>query len=341
MTSLTFLHFLLWPFLSLLTIFVRIPLSEVPKPSITLEEAVGQLFLVGVSGTRFSDEQQAKLADTPFGNFLLFRDNIGTDEQVRQLTASLSATNRSPVWIAVDQEGGSVVRVDSDPTAAISQQSLVEPEQAYEVARARGNHLQSLGISLPLSPVVDHANSARAGLSDRSFPHDWGQLGDAMVRGYRRSGVVPVVKHFPSYGDLQGDVEASIPHKTLSATEIAIFRQALQHAPVLMISPIIVDNLDPNLPAPLSPTVIRYIRRELDFQGVILTDDAQMRAVRRDYTPDIFAVAALEAGVDMVMFSGTWEDAQSAFHRILEKAQAEPQLKKRLIESAERIIRFK
>lgn len=312
-----------------------------PAPALSLEEKVGQLFLVGVRGKTLSAETQARLEQVPFGNFLLFRENIGDDDEVRQLTASLSAIRRIPPWIAIDQEGGTVVRIDTDPTAAISQASLIDDRQAFEVARARGNFLRSLGINMPLSPVVDHATSARAGLAQRTFLNNWGQFGDAMVRGYRAAQTIPVVKHFPSYGDLQGDVEADIPHKTISAEEIAIFREALKHAPVLMISPIIVDNLDPHLPAPLSPTVIRFIRHELQFNGVILTDDAQMRAVQKRYAPEEFASAALEAGVDMLMFSEAGETAEKTFRLIMDRTKNDEVREKNVEKSVQRIMRIK
>ncbi len=301
--------------------------SQIELP--LLSDQVAALFMVGIPEKTTS----ANPDSPPWNNYVLFAHNIDSDEQLRQLTASLSASTNHLAWIAIDQEGGVVSRVLSDPTATLGQPQLNSAEQAFAIAKLRAEHLRKLGITMVLSPVVDQADGRHAGMKNRAFTDRWGELGTAMVAGYQSGGVTPVVKHFPSYGDLPGDVEQSIPHKNLSNEEIEIFRLALAHAPVLMVSPIVIDNIDPDYPAPISPKVIDFIRRELKFSGVLLTDDVQMRAVRRQYDPVEFAVSAIMAGVDMVMFSGSNNSAQKAWQQILERAENDQALQTRITDS--------
>jgi beta-N-acetylhexosaminidase len=319
---------LLFPLLMVVTGFLSAqrPIEPELPP---LAEQAAELFMVGLPG-----KTPAGNPDSPdWRHFVLFARNIGNDQELRRLTASLSASANRPVWIAVDQEGGPVTRVPSDPTAKLGQEQIVSAEQAFQVAFQRANHLRGLGITMVLSPVVDRSGGRHAGLRERAFAGNWGELGAAMVSGYQAGGVTPAVKHFPSYGDLPGDVERSIPHKNLSPEEIAIFRQALAGAPVLMVSPIIIDNIDPALPAPLSSKVVEFIRRELGFGGVLLTDDVEMRAVRRDYDPVEFAVSAVGAGMNLVMFSGSDKTVEGAYQALVRQAEQDLKLRRQIEES--------
>lgn len=311
------------------------------KQQLTLEQQAGQLFMLGFTGKQPDYYIKKALSLRNFGGVILFGQNIGDDQQVKELTQSLTLLPRTKPFIAIDQEGGSVVRIQSDPTVHTSQKDIETVDKAYAVAKQRAEYLRGLGITMNLAPVVDVSTDEHAGIFPRTFRKEWGSFGDAMVRGYTDGHVFPVVKHFPSYGNFSGDVEGEIPVKELSEEEKQAFSVSLQHADFLMISPVIIANIDPEKPAPLSTKVINYVRNDLHFSGVIITDDVEMQAIQKKYDVSTFALDAIKAGVDMVLFSGNPEDAAKTYDLLLERVRSGEIPKQQFEMTMQKILRMK
>lgn len=307
----------------------------------SLEDKVGQLFILGFNGTEPDYYIRRALSLRNFGGVILMSYNIEDEQQVKELTASLSELSEIEPFIAVDQEGGLVARVRFEPRANVSQSEIEDESEAYQIAKHRGMYLQDLGINLNLSPVVDVATDEASGIYERTFRNNWGVLGDAMVNGYLDAGILASVKHFPSYGNFSGNVEKEIPVKKLTQEEIEVFRDAIKNAPLLMVSPVVVSNIDSKNPAMVSPSVIRFIREELDYDGLLITDDIEMQSIQNLYDPVDFAIKAIEAGVDLVLFTGNPQDAADAYNVLIEHIEDGKISEDRVNESLDRILRTK
>ena len=314
---------------------------ESAMSSLTLRQKVGQLFMSGFRGSTTDANLEAWLAKKNLGGVILFRDNIRTETQLEKLTESIKKLPQTLPFIAIDQEGGPVNRISWDLTAEAGQRQIGSETEAQNIAKKRGAFLQGLGINLNLAPVVDVATQATAGMWYRAFSAEPGERGAAMVRGYRAAGIEAVVKHFPSFGNYSGDVEATIPTKTFSASEQQSFQVALADAHLLMVSPIIASNLDDQSPAPISKPALDYVRETLSFDGVIITDDVEMPSVRAHYSPAKFAVQAFEAGADILLFATHPEDMATAYKAILKKCQTSPVWQAKLDAAVRRILKIK
>src|SRR6266436_9545896 len=213
--------------------------------SMTLEEQIGQVLMVGFWGHTPSQDIIDLISRYHIGNVILFSRNIGNTRQVLELTQSLQKIAREaghpyPLLIAIDQENGIVQRLGGAATIYPGNMALGaigSDEISYEVALAAGRELQALGINMNLAPVVDvNNNPANPVIGVRSFGEDprlVARLGAAMVRGYRAAGVISCLKHFPGHGDTTIDSHlalATIPYslERLEALELVPFRRAIE-----------------------------------------------------------------------------------------------------------------
>jgi len=265
-----------------------------------------------------SDERQFFDKTQPWG-FILFARNIVDPDQVRRLTRSLREAigdERAPVLI--DQEGGRVSRLGpphwkARPCAArfgelhaLSGESA--REAAYLNARLMAGDLAELGINVDCTPVLDlPTEGADAVIGDRAFARDAAvviDLGRVVIEGMLDGGVLPVMKHIPGHGRATADTHKALPHVTipveaLSASDFVTFR-SLNHCPLAMTAHVVFDAIDAQRPATTSPQIIRdVIRGEIGFEGVLISDDLSMSALKGPLS--VRAKAALFAGCDIVL----------------------------------------
>ncbi|HET9921588.1 MAG TPA: glycoside hydrolase family 3 N-terminal domain-containing protein, partial [Ktedonobacteraceae bacterium] len=211
----------------------------------TLEEQIGQLFMVGFAGTEPSQGIIDMISRYRVGGIILFSRNVRDTRQVLELTRSLqdiahTAGHRYPLLIAIDQENGMVQRLGRGATQFPGNMALgaVGSEQmVYDVALATGRELRALGLNMNLAPVVDvNNNPANPVIGVRSFgedPHQVARLAAAAVRGYREAGVIATLKHFPGHGDTAVDSHLSLPTlpfslQRLENVELVPFRAGIE-----------------------------------------------------------------------------------------------------------------
>lgn len=290
----------------------------------TLEEQIGQILMVGFSGLTPSQEIITLIERYHVSNIILFSRNIHETEQVFALTHQLQkhareAGHRYPLSIAIDQENGIVQRMGEVATIFPGNMALgaiASENIAQEVARAVGEELRALGINMNLAPVVDiNNNSANPVIGVRSFgedPQQVGRLGAAMVRGYREAGIASCLKHFPGHGDTAVDSHLALPSipytlERLQQLELVPFRRGIEaEADCIMTAHIVFPTLtgSKEIPATLSPEIITgLLRGQLGFQGVIISDCLEMRAVLDTFGTGRGTVLALQAGIDLVLVS--------------------------------------
>jgi beta-N-acetylhexosaminidase len=309
--------------------------------SLSLEQQIGQLLMVGFSGTTPSPEVIDLIENYHVGNIVLFSRNIKDIHQLHTLTTHLQeiarkAGQRYPLLIAIDQENGMVQRLGPDATPFPGNMALgaIGSEQiVYEVAQATGRELRALGIGMNLAPVVDvNNNPANPVIGSRSFgedPQQVARLGVAIVRGLHDAGIIACLKHFPGHGDTTRDSHLALPTlpytlERLAALELLPFEQGIAAGVDCIMSAHIAFPALTNgiiLPATLSPEIIRgLLRQRLGFEGVIISDCLEMKAISETVGVAPASIMALQAGIDLVLISHRFDRHLASLKAIHEAA---------------------
>jgi len=260
------------------------------------------------------------------GGVVLFARNVESPEQVAALTAALRA-ERPDLLVAIDEEAGDVTRFESRLGSSrpgnLALGAIDDPELTEEVARDLGAELAAAGINLNYAPDADvNSNPDNPVIGVRSFgagPDLVARHTAAWIRGLQAAGVAACAKHFPGHGDTNVDSHADVPHiaatwEQLLACELAPFRAAIEAgAQALMTGHLLVPALDPRRPATLSRRILTgLLRDELGFQGAVITDGIEMRAITHRYGFEAATVHALAAGADAICVGGEHADEGSA-----------------------------
>lgn len=243
------------------------------------------------------------------GGVCLYSRNVAGEGQVKALTRQLHEA-APDLLIAIDEEGGDVTRLEAESGSSypgnLALGSAGDPALTEAVARALGARLSTLGLDLDLAPVADvNRNPANPVIGVRSFGADPDQVAlhtGAFVRGLQSQGVAACAKHFPGHGDTQQDSHLELPE--VGALELEPFRAAVASGSQTMMSAhIVVRELGPE-PATLNPLAVQLLRRRLGFDGLLVSDGIEMRALTARFSLAEAAVLALQAGVDLVCVGG-------------------------------------
>jgi beta-N-acetylhexosaminidase len=299
-------------------------------PTSLLRRTVAGLFMVGIPGPRIDPATRKLLTEHPPGGVILFRRNVRSASQLRDLIASLHELGAgAPPLVALDHEGGRVHRLPAPfthfPPAATVARGGVGAADA--VGHAMGRELAAVGIDIDFAPVLDvRSNPRNQVIGDRAFgttPEVVTRLGLAQARGLSRGGVVPCGKHFPGHGGTVGDSHLVLPRvqasrRALWRVDLPPFARAIESGiPALMTAHVVYDALDPRRPATLSSRICRdLLRRRLGFRGVLFSDDLEMQAVAGRRSPERSAVAALAAGCDILLVCQSLETAVQAMRGV-------------------------
>ena len=347
------------------------PTLATPTPS--LDVKIGQMLMLGFQGATVGEDQSIidALRDLHVGTVVLFDidlstrrarpRNIVSPEQVAQLTADLQALATLPLLISIDQEGGVINRLKAKygfPTtlshAALGERN--DPEYTREQAGVIAQTLADAGINLNLAPVVDvrvNPNSPIIARVERSFSAD-PQLvathAEAYIDAHHDRGVKCTLKHFPGHGSAVNDTHLGFTDvtNTWSETELIPYRELIGKGKVdaVMTAHIFNSKLDPDLPATLSPAVITgLLRQQLGFDGVVISDDIQMRGITDLFKVEKAFELAILAGVDMIAvannltYSGTIaERFVTTVKRLLDTGVID---EARIDQSYQRVLRLK
>jgi len=297
-------------------------------PSPDLDTMIGQMLMAGFRGYDVNEKSPIvrDIKDLSLGGVILFdydvalkkpERNIKTPAQVRQLTSDLQSYAEIPLLIAVDQEGGRVQRLKPKYgfKGTVSAQELGAGDNAMiqDAAATIGRTLKKAGFNLDFAPSADvnvNPDSPAIGRIGRSFssdPERVGQCAAIFLEEFKKLGITGCLKHFPGHGSAGADSHQGLTDvtKTWSDAELVPYRMLIQNglADMVMTAHIFNANLDPNYPATLSRKIITGIlRRQLGFNGVIVTDDMNMKAITSFYGSGQAIRLALEAGADILLF---------------------------------------
>ncbi len=318
--------------------------------TVKLRQLCGSLVIGGFDGTSLPSTFGERVRAGELGGAILFARNLTPDlAQVAALTATIARCSPGlPPIVSVDQEGGRVARLKSGvvrvPAALVLGRRLDEAK-IERVAATLGRGLAALGFSLDYAPVLDvHTNPGNPVIGDRAFgtePAAAARAALAFARGLISAGVAACGKHFPGHGDTTTDSHLELPRVThdrarLDAVELAPFRIAARELPSMMSAHVVFDAID-DKPATLSRRIATdLLRGELGFEGVLVSDDLEMRAIAATYGAGDAAVLAVEAGCDALLVCSK-EDAQvAAVDALLRRAERDDAFRARCAEAAAR-----
>ena len=327
----------------------------------TLHEKVCQLFFV--TPEQFSREARVTkparsflraFSRYPVGGVILFAPNI-VKKDITRLNAGMQEAARGVngvgLFIGVDEEGGSISRVANRlqlPEKQPAPSQTGTEEQALASGRAIGEYLSRYGFNLDFAPVADvRSDVPGAEIFYRSYgsdPDAVSRMAVGFSRGLREHGVIPVLKHFPGHGAVSGNTHSGsgISEKTPDewrAVDFLPFAAGIRaDAEMIMVSHQLAVRVDPDLPASLSPAVIRLLREELGFEGVVITDALRMDAVHETFGTGEACVLALEAGADMLLLPYNFTAAYEAVMQALKDGRL---TEERIDESLSRILSLK
>lgn len=332
--------------------------------SMTLEEKCAQMIFVGFKGHELPEKYAQAIEKLGLGGIILFTRNVQSPQQLKALTSAMqAAAARSrqglPLAISIDQEGGTVVRMDgpSGYTHFPGNMALGAADDetlTYRAARVMATEMRSVGINWNYAPVLDvNNNPLNPVIGVRSYgssPALVAKHGVAAVRGYQAGGVAACGKHFPGHGDTNVDSHLALPvishdRARLSAVELAPFKAAIEAGlDSIMTAHVFFPSLEPapNLPATLSQNVMTgLLRKDLGFDGVITTDCLEMKAIADNFTPVEVVQLAVDAGVDALLVSHTWETQMAMYEALVDAVRGGRISEERVAESAHRIVRMK
>ncbi len=320
-----------------------------------LERLAGRVLCAGFPGKDLPEPLRERLAVGALGGVILFKRNLGSLEEIAALvrTALAASPDLSPL-VAIDQEGGRVARLGAPIVKLPPMRRLGEAGDTALTERCGavlGAQLAALGFNLDFAPVLDvDTNPDNPVIGDRAFGRDSETVTAhalAFARGLSAAGVASCGKHFPGHGDTDLDSHLALPRiahdrARLDAVELAPFRAARGAVPSIMTAHVVFDALDRDVPATLSRRVITgLLREELGYDGVIVSDDLEMKAVFDRWGVAESAVRAIEAGCDLLLVCSRLDLVEEAAAALVARASVDAEFASRLADAASRVDRMR
>ena len=308
-------------------------LYDIPKEDEELRDKIEQMLIIGFRGTTANEYITQTLKDMNLGGVILFdkdvpsngeiKRNIINPDQTKKLISDLKEI-RNDIFVAVDAEGGNVNRLKEKygfiPIPSAEEMGKSSVKQTKEYGLLLGQQLSELGFNLNFAPVVDvnvNPENPVIGQLERSFsddPENVYNYAKSFIEGLHQSNIIPAIKHFPGHGSSTNDSHLGIVDvtNTYKEEELLPYKLLIEdgYNDMVMTAHIINKNIDENYPATLSPLFLQNIlREELNFKGVIVSDDMQMRAIIDHYGFEEGLIMAINAGCDLLILSnnGTGE----------------------------------
>ena len=313
--------------------------------NMTLKEKVGQLFVVNLEHldnsegnyyehTVITGKMKKTLEKYPVGGVILFSRNIATTDQTKELIEKLQANSEVPLFVAVDEEGGDVARIANNDNMRTTKFPTMEEvgmmadkEYAYNMGATIGTEIKELGFNLDFAPVADvKTNELNTEIGNRSFGSEPKLVADMVVevvKGLQEQGISSTLKHFPGHGDAsedshEGAVDVENDINRLRQVELVPFKAGIKAgADLIMVSHISVSKLTGTTePASLSSLVMKdMLRTEMRFDGIIITDAMDMKAITDYCDAGEAAVTCILSGADICLMP---EELPMAYKAVLE-----------------------
>jgi beta-N-acetylhexosaminidase len=356
---------LLFPLKSLLPALLGAALVAAPVSAQTLEQMAGQMIAIGFAGDSADDASVAALREEiaagGIGGVMFLKTNVAGLKAVRQMNEAFQAASPDlPPLITLDQEGGAVERLteavgfEEIPNARIVAQQN-SPEAAARIYGAMAEEVAALGFTVNFGPVVDldlnrdNQIIAKYGRSFSKMPKTVIAYAEAFIEAHREAGLLTALKHFPGHGSSTADSHEGFVDITQSwqPAELIPYRALIEAglADLVMVGHLIHTDYS-ELPSSLAPEWITgVLREELGFNGVVISDDLEMGAIREHFSLEETVTRAVRAGMDVLLFSNTADTRASLGAEIravlVSEAEKDPAFRARIEESYARIVKLK
>ena len=333
------------------------PEEKVDKLVANMSDAdkVGQLLMIGIHGKTLNDDAKFMLNEYRVGGIILFDRNMELKNQVKSLITDINKTGKSagltPLFIGIDQEGGAVARMEDQLIKVPPAEELgKEPiEQAVSLAKQSGTELKDLGFNINFAPVADLGLTY--GRSFSTNPDDVVRYASAVGKAYDEAGLWYSYKHFPGIGKTDVDLHADtsvvpVSKETLLNEDTKVFvdliKQSKPNTYAIMVSHAMYPQIDADHPSSLSKAIITdWLRKDMGYNGVVVTDDMDMGALAKHYTFGDMAVQSILAGSDILLVCHEYEHMQEAYNGLMKAVKDGRISKERLDESVKRILLMK
>ena len=333
------------------------PEEKVDKLVANMSDAdkVGQLLMIGIHGKTLNDDAKFMLNEYRVGGIILFDRNMESKNQVKSLITDINKTGKSagltPLFIGIDQEGGAVARMEDQlikvpPAEALGKEPI---EQAVSLAKQSGTELKDLGFNINFAPVADLGLTY--GRSFSTNPDDVVRYASAVGKAYDEAGLWYSYKHFPGIGKTDVDLHADtsvvpVSKETLLNEDTKVFvdliKQSKPNTYAIMVSHAMYPQIDADHPSSLSKAIITdWLRKDMGYNGVVVTDDMDMGALAKHYTFGDMAVQSILAGSDILLVCHEYEHMQEAYNGLMKAVKDGRISKERLDESVKRILLMK
>ena len=333
------------------------PEEKVDKLVANMSDAdkVGQLLMIGIHGKTLNDDAKFMLNEYRVGGIILFDRNMESKDQVKSLITDINKTGKStgltPLFIGIDQEGGAVARMEDQlikvpPAEELGKESV---EQAVSLAKQSGTELKDLGFNINFAPVADLGLTY--GRSFSTNPDEVVRYAGAVGKAYDEAGLWYSYKHFPGIGKTDVDLHADtsvvpVSKETLLNEDTKVFvdliKQSKPNTYAIMVSHAMYPQIDADHPSSLSKAIITdWLRKDMGYNGVVVTDDMDMGALAKHYTFGDMAVQSILAGSDILLVCHESEHMQEAKNGLMKAVKDGRISKERLDESVKRILLMK
>ena len=333
------------------------PEQKVDKLVANMSDAdkVGQLLMIGIHGKTLNDDAKFMINEYRVGGIILFDRNMESKDQVKSLIADINKTGKSagltPLFIGIDQEGGAVARMEDQlikvpPAEELGKEPIA---QAVSLAKQSGTELKDLGFNINFAPVADLGLTY--GRSFSTNPDEVVRYASAVGKAYDEAGLWYSYKHFPGIGKTDVDLHADtsvvpVSKETLLNEDTKVFvdliKQSKPNTYTIMVSHAMYPQIDPDHPSSLSKVIITdWLRKDMGYNGVVVTDDMDMGALAKHYTFGDMAVQSILAGSDILLVCHEYEHMQEAYNGLMKAVKDGQISKERLDESVKRILLMK
>ena len=333
------------------------PEQKVDKLVANMSDAdkVGQLMMIGIHGKSLNDDAKFMLNEYRVGGIILFDRNMESKDQVKTLITDINKAGKSagltPLFLGIDQEGGAVARMDDKlikvpPAEEVGKEPV---EQAAALAKEVGTELKELGFNINFAPVADLGLTY--GRSYSTNPDEVMRYAGAVGKAYDEAGLWYSYKHFPGIGKTDVDLHADtsvvpVSKETLLSEDTKVFvdliKQSKPNTYTIMVSHAMYPQIDPDHPSSLSKAIITdWLRKDMGYNGVVVTDDMDMGALAKHYTFGDMAVQSILAGSDILLVCHEYEHMQEAYNGLMKAVKDGRISKERLDESVKRILLMK
>ena len=320
-----------------------------------IEQLAGQRLMAGFDGTGLNDDLRHLIGELKVGGLILFSRNIETPDQIRTLCTDVQACavscGQPPLFIAIDQEGGQVARLQDPFTLFPGTPPLKSKADAENFARITSRELRDVGINMNMAPVMDVTDpDIDSVMIKRAFSNDpdtVANIGVAVINGLQKRNIMAVAKHFPGIGRTTLDSHVDLPVLDADSEklqkDLAPFGAAIENRVAgIMLSHILYSALDPDLPASLSVKIARdLLRNRMGYDGLVMTDDLDMGAVINHFDIDTAVDRIMAADIDLTLICHKGPALGQAFASTLAWLEKNTDHKMHGLKSVERILRFK